>query len=221
MLGHQADAQNYQNVAPQVPAPGPAGTVVPPPSEEAEKAGNKVLIPALKGIKLVSDAGKIIPSSMHAEGIYEDGLPLLLSDPAMLVKLVALLDKPLTPNRMQALSKTIVTWYREHDHPLVDVIFPEQDSSGGTLQVIVMEFRVGQIDVTGNHWFSNDQVSSGLRVQPGDTVIFSELQQDLAWINQSPFRSVDDGFRTRARGRGDQPRSQDARPVPSARLCRL
>ncbi len=194
MASHQARAQNYPNVAPQMPPAGPAGTIVPPPpAEETEKAGNKVLIPSLKGIKLVDDAAKIIPSGVYAEGIYANGLPLLLSN-EIRAKLDAFLGKPLTPNRMRALSKTIVTWYREHDHPLVDVIFPQQDISSGTLQVIVMEFHVGKVGVTGNRWFSSAQILSGLRVKPGDTVDSGKLQEDLAWINQNPFRSVDTIF---------------------------
>jgi hemolysin activation/secretion protein len=95
---------------------------------------------------------------------------------------------------MREISQIIVTWYREHNHPMVDVIFPEQDISTGTLQVVVMEFRIGQVKVEGNRWFSDDKILSGVREEPGDVIVYDKLQEDLAWVNQNPFRSVDGVF---------------------------
>lgn len=189
-----AHAQNYPNVAPHVPVPQTSGTITPPPLDEQKVAGDKVIIPHLEGLKLVDDASKVIPSGVRFAGIYDNDLPLLRSDLKLMNELNAFLGKPLTFDQINDLSKDIISSYRRNGHPLVDVLFPEQDVNSGVLQILVIEFQIGTINVTNNHWFTKNQIQSGLRLEPRDTVDFTKLQEDIDWINQNPFRSVDAVF---------------------------
>ena len=190
-FNQSASAQNYQNVAPQVPASQNSGSITPPPREAPTKKGDEIIVATLLGIKFVDDNQKIIPTGLCFEGIYNDGLPLIDTSPTLKAEINQFIGKPLTFNGLKDLSNLLVTFYREHDHPLVSVVFPEQDISSGSLQVLITEFRVGKIGVVGNQWFTDDQILSGLRLHPGEQVVYSKLEEDLDWINKNPFRSVD------------------------------
>jgi hemolysin activation/secretion protein len=85
----------------------------------------------------------------------------------------------------------VIIYYRNHDRPIVDVFVPEQDITIGTVQVVILEGYVGKITTTGNHWFSDHEISSNIRLQPGDPIRSSELRADLDWLNANPFRSTD------------------------------
>ena len=52
--------------------------------------------------------------------------------------------------------------------PFVDVIAPEQDISTGAVQLVVLEFRVGQIRVEGNEHFSAALLRERFGVRPGE-----------------------------------------------------
>ncbi|HVV73593.1 MAG TPA: ShlB/FhaC/HecB family hemolysin secretion/activation protein, partial [Verrucomicrobiae bacterium] len=91
---------------------------------------------------------------------------------------------------LQKIEQVIATWYREHDRPFVDVTFPEQDVSTGVAEAIVTEFHLGRLRAEGNQWFSSDMLLGQIRLMPGDTIYASRLQEDLAWLNQNPFRQV-------------------------------
>jgi len=60
----------------------------------------------------------------------------------------------------------------------------------GEVQLLVVEGRVGQIQAEGGHWFASRLVEGQIRLDPGDQIPESLLLDDLAWINQNPFRSV-------------------------------
>ncbi|MDE2229873.1 MAG: ShlB/FhaC/HecB family hemolysin secretion/activation protein [Alphaproteobacteria bacterium] len=183
-----AAAQEYQRIAPKSPPAPPAGPgVVPPPLPGPGAADqNRVVLPELKGLKLVDSAGKIQTHGVAGAGIVLDGLPILEA-PAIRDALAAFLGKPLTLGSLHTISRTIVLWYRAHAHPFVDVAFPEQDISTGVVQAVVTEFRVGKVKTEGNEWFSSDLLRGQLRLMPGGPINVDRLNDDIAWLNQNPF----------------------------------
>jgi hemolysin activation/secretion protein len=80
--------------------------------------------------------------------------------------------------------------YRAHNLPVVDVAFPEQDINSGTVQGVVTVYRLGKVEVSGNHWFASDVLTDEMQVRPGDRLDFAELKDDLNRLNRNPFRSV-------------------------------
>ncbi|OAG77887.1 hypothetical protein Amal_00858 [Acetobacter malorum] len=61
----------------------------------------------------------------------------------------------------------------------------------GILHICVEEYRLGQITVSGNRWFSDRIIRNASNLHPKDTLALQNLQADLAWINGNPFRTVD------------------------------
>ncbi len=153
-------------------------------------AKNPQLLPALKGLRLVPDIKALVRKGVSEPGIsVGTGLPLL-EDAAIQTKLAGFLGKPLHAHDLSLISQTILDWYRAHDLPVVDVAFPEQDINSGTVQGVVTVYRLGQVEVSGNRWFSSDVLKDEMQVRPGDKLDFATLKEDLNRLNRNPFRSV-------------------------------
>ncbi|HEY3936293.1 MAG TPA: ShlB/FhaC/HecB family hemolysin secretion/activation protein [Bryobacteraceae bacterium] len=71
------------------------------------------------------------------------------------------------------------------------MIAPEQDVTTGVIQIVVTEFRVGEVRVQGNRWFSDNLVSAPIRLRHGDTIDGQTVLNELDAANANPFRRVD------------------------------
>jgi hemolysin activation/secretion protein len=183
-------AQDYQRIAPQaVPATPAPPLEVPAPAAPNPAQANRVIIPALKGMRFLDNGKELVPSGVDETGITFEDLALLdASGPR--ADLAKFLGEPLTFGSLTNISRIVIAWYRGHDRPFVDVAFPEQDLSSGVLQVVVTEFRVGRIKFEHNKWFSTDLLRSEVTLKPGDPIDQAQLQSDLDRLNSNPFRSV-------------------------------
>lgn len=213
-----AHAQTYDQVSPQTPPPPGGGRPAPAVPEASAPAApstdeDRVLTPALRGLVFVADAAAVKPSGVTEEGVDLTAVPLL-DTPAFREKLAARLGKPLTLSGLKAITRDAVLALRAADRPVVDVIAPEQNISSGTVQILVAEGRLGEVRAEGNRWFSSEKLTGEVRIAPGESIPGGALMDDLAWLNQNPFRRVDLVF-----ARGAQPgetdvilRTQDRRP---------
>ncbi|RJF78448.1 ShlB/FhaC/HecB family hemolysin secretion/activation protein [Azospirillum cavernae] len=183
---------NPPTEAPALPTPAPA---VPP--------GDREIVSALKGLLFTPNPAGVKRTGLDLHGIAAPGLDLL-DDPAFRAAMQPNLGKPLTFDRLNAIIRSTVLWYREHDRPLVDVVVPEQDVTDGTVQIVVIEFRVGALAAEGNQWFSDSLLLSRLRVRSGDRVSSSAMLEDIEWLNRNPFRHTDLVYQ-----RGEQPGATD------------
>jgi hemolysin activation/secretion protein len=190
-----AQAQDYPQVQPKTPAPhAPATIALPPLTAPLAPARDQTLLPALKGLKLVDRLDKIVRDGVDAPGLSVDPALGLLDDPAIRQALTKHLGKPFAASDIAAITRLIVNWYRSRQHPVIDVIFPQQKISSGTVQVLVVEYRAGQIRVEGNRWFARAIIRDGVHLQTGEAIDFNQLRQDLNALNRNPFRRVDAVF---------------------------
>src|SRR5215469_7564236 len=185
-------AQNLDQVAPK-PAPGPGGpppAILGPPMETRMLgAADQQVLEQLKGLVLVDAPARIATNGVTTPGITIENLPL--ADTAELrVELAMFLGKPLTFGGMRQITQIIAAWYAAHDHPFVDIVFPAQDIDSGVVQAVVTEFHLGRLRVEGNWWFSTPLLESYVRTKPGDPIDIAKLNEDLALLNQNPFRKV-------------------------------
>ncbi len=155
-------------------------------------------VPQIKGIVIVRSLKEFSP----------DGVPLR---PGLTVTNNALLERPqfaritdrflgrsMDPARMRELQREIIIYYRQHDHPLVDVLYPEQDVNNGMLQIIVIEGRLKEIKVQDkqgnpytNGWTGVKFVQEAIHLRTNDVIIESRVDKDIDWLNRNPFRSVE------------------------------
>jgi hemolysin activation/secretion protein len=145
----------------------------------------------LVGLILVADPQDVIPSgSPLVAGVQIKGLPLLKDD-RIKEQLRGYLGKPLTEAVRVSIVSDIVLFYRRKGRPVVAVNTPPQDTTGGELQVLVVEAKVGAIKVDGARWFDPNAIANRIRISSGQEINTNDLTEDLDWINRNPFRQVD------------------------------
>ncbi|HTU53257.1 MAG TPA: ShlB/FhaC/HecB family hemolysin secretion/activation protein [Acetobacteraceae bacterium] len=161
-------------------------------------SSNQVILPALKGLvflpaeSALRPAG-LAPGSAGPSGIAAPGLALL-AKPGFSRTLVPFIGRPLTFADLQAITRLTGDWYRKHGRPFVSVTVPPQNVSSGIVQVVVTEYRVGTVTVSGNRWFSSALLRNESGLAPGQTLTLPGVQSDLDWLNANPFRSVNAMF---------------------------
>ena len=159
----------------------------PPPAE----AKGAVLIPELKGIALMDSKEKLFREAHTFNGVDARRVEFLGDSREFKQAICGWLNRPLTFDELNALSNRVVRFYREHSRPVVDVLAPEQDISQGTVQLLVLEGRVGSMRAEGNKYFDSDLLLSYLRLDEGDEFDSERLLVDLTALNNNPFRQVD------------------------------
>ena len=196
--GHALYAQAYRRVAPKTPAPVAGGKIVAPATKTVPTTQpNRVILQKLRGLVLIPNAKALVRTgytgALPANGILIKNLPLL-DRPRFLRQLAPRIGRPFTLSDIQSLSSQVVQWYTRHGRPLMEVTVPPQNISSGIVQVVVTQYRVGKVNVTGNKWFSSKLLRFESGIQVGRPITINELQADLNWLNSNPFRQVNAVF---------------------------
>jgi hemolysin activation/secretion protein len=188
----RAGAQDYTRVAPKPAMPATAAIPVRPSgsvSPETARKAQEVIVPVLKGLVFLSNTSKVQKTGSTQTGVSLGDLALL-QRPGFLPQVQSYLGHALTFAQLEEITHKVVGFYRSQNHPLVNVIVPEQDVETGTVQVVVTEFRVGEVRAEGNKWFSNHVITAPIPLHAGETVDTRELLSALDTINANPFRHV-------------------------------
>lgn len=188
-LATSLPAQTYEQVAPKTPTPPPALPEAAPVDTPAPADG-RILAPTLRGLVFLTDPAALQPTGVTQEGLHVAHLALL-ETPEFRGLATPYLGQPLSLRALNRLTRDVVLYFRRHGRPVVDVLVPEQAVSSGTVQILVIEGRLGEVRVEGNRWFTPDQIASAVRARPGAVIEGGPLLADLTWINQNPFRQVD------------------------------
>ncbi len=100
------------------------------------------------------------------------------------------LNCPITKDTPLRIRRTVEEFYRNQDHPFVEVIIPQQEITQGVIQVYVFESRVAEVNVSGGKYTSPSLLKNylGTTGQPIDT---TQLRKNLDFMNRNPFRRVD------------------------------
>lgn len=186
-----SEAQDYEKIAPkEPPIVRPADAVPKPTIDIARKLQtNQLLSPHLKGLVIVSRLEQVKKDDLDSIRGFQTTIELLKSDDFKKV-LNWHLDKPLTQISLERLLHEIIVFYRQHDRPIVNVVVPEQEITSNVLQLVVREGLLGKVRVKNNVWFSERAVSNGVNLHPGEPMTGREVQENLDWVNQNPFRQV-------------------------------
>ncbi|MCD6050096.1 MAG: peptide transporter [Verrucomicrobia bacterium] len=155
--------------------------------------------PALKGVAVLSSREEVkAKGEVVADGVMVGpGSELdLLRTLEFKAVIQPLMGQPINTYNLGRLQREIVLFYRKHHRPLVDVVFPEQESVGnGVVQVFVLEGKLGKVEVEGNKHFKSELFTKNLSLRQGDVIDSQELLSDIDWMNRNPGRHVDASFR--------------------------
>ncbi len=187
-LGSAAWGQDAERLAPKVPAPGgPAQFQAPGPA--TKPGGNAVVVDDLRGMVFV-DSQWALKESSEVKGIDVSGAKLL-DNPKFVAQVSPFLGKPLTMDGLNEICRLVVLYCRGEDRPVVDAIVPEQDVTRGTVQILLLEGRVGKVVSEGNRFFPSRLFVDAIRSKPGDEIVQSSLMDDVDWLNRDPFHHTD------------------------------
>lgn len=196
ILANQASAQNFERYRPLQPGDvQPELPDLPEPGDLPEEVlDDRVLLPSLEAIRIVDHADKILKDASidDLEGIHYDvDRSGLMHEPAIRSILQRNLGQPVTLRSINQLSREIIEAYRRCKLPIVDVVIPEQRITTGTLHLVIIESRIGEIKVRPGCYFDCDSVSRWIEcTRRGDRIYEPRLENDLFWLNQNPFRRV-------------------------------
>jgi hemolysin activation/secretion protein len=168
----------------------PPSVPVPAAKPQSGIGGNGVLIAKLKALVFVPTPAAVDKAGTAARGIVLKGVAVP-SEPDFRKLASSYLGRRITGDKLNTLISDIILYYRNHDRPVIDVIVPEQEITNGGLQVVLLEGKLGKVTVTGNRWFSSSEIADGVAIKPGESISQSQLQGDLDWLNQNPFRTTD------------------------------
>ena len=160
------------------------------PVAGSPEPSDRVLLSALEGLSFVTSEAALERTGARVSGLRVANVPLLGTEEFRALT-TPYLGQPLTLNGLNRLTRDVVLYFRRHGRPVVDVLVPEQNISTGTVQILVVEARLGAVRTEGNNWFTAEQLTRLVRAQPGGSIEGGPLLDDIAWINQNPFRQVD------------------------------
>jgi hemolysin activation/secretion protein len=198
MCSTSAHAQVYQRIAPNQPAAQPTPALSVPQAPPPLPSSAAVVLPSLKAVVFVPGPTGLVatglPLSAGGPGGIATANVALLNQPAFQAQIAAYIGKPLTLDVLNKIASLTLAWYRAHGAPFVDISVPPQNINNGLVQVLVTEYRVGNVTVSGNKWFSSDSIANASGIVPGQTLTTAGLEADLSWLNQNPFRTVNAVF---------------------------
>jgi hemolysin activation/secretion protein len=186
-------SQDFDRIAPKTLPPN-EGVIATPKPKVIPNSSSKVLVQELKGMVFVSNAALIQKTGIAGvTGISAGSVPLLRDE-----KFVSMandyIGKPLTLGQLRSITQKVILYFREHDHPVVDVSVPEQDVTSGVIQFVVLEGKIAKIREVGTKYFDSAFIVQQTRFHSGDVVENSKLRDDLNWLNNNPFRQIDAFF---------------------------
>lgn len=190
----QASPLDFQRVAPKLQPQLPRAAALPAP-EKANLDNDTPVLDKLGGIVLLSDPGQVrVNGWPKVAGVHSEGTGLLAS-PKLAKQLAPFIGKPATFGKLQEISAEIVRFYRDNNRPVVDAQLPEQNVTGGVVQFLVVEGRVGKISAEGHRWFPESRILKAIRSREGDFIEANKLLDDLNWLNRNSFRRSELLFR--------------------------
>lgn len=150
----------------------------------------------LKGIVLLGN-WELLNSKEEEEisGAVSFDLAFIDQNPSFLKDLEAsYIGRPLTDESLKDLKNEIGAYYKEKNQLFAFVSIPKQNLSKGILQVVVEEAKLGEVRSKGNKYFTGTELMSYIRTRSGEAILEKKIVEDLAWMNQNPFRRTDAVF---------------------------
>lgn len=145
----------------------------------------------LTGVSLIGETQAV--ATRPATGIT--GAPQGIDAAAIETALAPFLGQPLSLDLAARIQAAIAGVYRDSGRPFVSVTLPPQEITAGVLQLRVIEFRLGTANVSGANEAEAARIRGSLRVEPGQPIDARALDEDLNWLNRSPYLSAEGTFR--------------------------
>lgn len=94
------------------------------------------------------------------------------------------LDRDITLTDVNEMVSSIKRYYRGKGYIAVYVYVPPQNVKEGTLEIAIVEGRLGNLEISGNKWFSTDILKKQFTFKPNEVVTYGALRGDLERLNR-------------------------------------
>ncbi|MBU3942460.1 hypothetical protein KKA24_00585, partial [Patescibacteria group bacterium] len=98
--------------------------------------------------------------------------------------------KELSLKEIQKICDLITDEYRKKGYVTSRAYLPPQTIKEGLLIIMVIEGKLGKIEIKGNRFFKTSLLKKKLRLEPGEYFDYKSLQKSLRIINEHPDREV-------------------------------
>jgi len=185
--------QPFQDVAPSMPQGRPGSVQTLPkvePAEDATKGRERIVAAELKGLVFVEQESQIKDAGVAGvSGVVASSS--LLQAPEFAERMKKYFGKPVTLAGLDEITREVIAYFREQGFPVVNVVVPQQTVKDGVIQILAIEARVGKVKVEGARWFRPLNLREEVRLKEGEKIDANQLEDDVAWLNTNPFRTVD------------------------------
>ncbi|MBC7736618.1 MAG: ShlB/FhaC/HecB family hemolysin secretion/activation protein [Candidatus Saccharibacteria bacterium] len=146
----------------------------------------------LRGLSIVDsrvNGGKLVAKDATGGINTASGGPTAQND-ALRKRLARFLGRPLSFQLLSQIQTDVTEFYRANGRSLVSVTVPQQEITGGIVQINVTAFVLATTRVAGADAASAEFLQRNVRLKPGQEVDTDRLLEDVNWLNQNPFRQV-------------------------------
>ena len=198
-------SQDVTRVTPKLPPalpPAPTTSTLPDaaapePAPAADQ--NAVAVPSLQGLVFVPGREALQPAGLPIEAsgawrVQQQKLPLLDTDEFRQL-MHEYIGKPFTLADIAKIRQQTNKYLADHDHPFVNTTVPPQNVDSGVVQVVVVEYRLGKIEVVGAKYFSANVVRRMSPLKPGQVITGAEITENANLLNTNPFLTPDVNFK--------------------------
>jgi hemolysin activation/secretion protein len=102
----------------------------------------------------------------------------------------AYIGTKVTFSDLENIAAAIKAGYKQKGYLSTDVYIPEQDIAQGSVEIRVLEGKMGDLKVEGNKWFSGPLLAKYIHVKKNELLNIFTLQKDMLRLNQSPDLEV-------------------------------
>jgi hemolysin activation/secretion protein len=181
------------------PAPVVSTAPVATPNAVAASQDATPLGAELRTIVLLWGDTQLIAAANVGDGVQSVGASAL-DNRRLRSALARFVGRPLSRKLIAEIEAEIARSARAAHHPFVSLSTPEQEVTGGVLQIRITEFRTGEVVVKGGGPRATAAIRGRIRLKGGDRIDTARLSEDLEWVNRSPFRDAKAMFAPAATG---------------------
>jgi len=162
--------------------------------EESENLQNQIKQKKIKEqfqeeMKNESILGAIDEQKFFVKSIRVSGISIFSNDRIRSI-ISQFENKALTFTEIKAIVAYITDLYRSNGYVTSRAYIPEQKMEEGSIEIRVVESRVGDVSLRGNRFYSKRLILGYLPLRKGDVFNYKELKRGLERINDHPDRNV-------------------------------
>jgi len=160
------------------------------PQELERQVGEGLPFGGAEQVDAVPETGAVLMARLLRFALSdEEGQPLA-EEKALREVLQGFTGLPLTEGGLNDITDLIVTYYEEHDRPVVEVFVPDQVLTDGVLRIEVTVGRLGVVGLEKSQFFNDELLAGSVRLERGELLRGSRLEEQQDWLNRNPFRSA-------------------------------